>query len=82
MRTYISHNDMLHYRLINIKTDHPAPENQNNRLVFKGKTIANAIKSAKRYCDEKNQKTFYKSWVGEVLYECDYRGRKIRQKDN
>ena len=77
MRTYISHNETMSYWRINIKTNHPMPENQNNHIVFKGKSVENAIKAAKRYCDKQNQKLWYQSWVDEVLYECDFWGRKI-----
>ena len=81
MRTYIAHNDVLRYWLINIKTNHPMVENQTNHLVFKGKAIEGALKAAKKYCDKQNQKiNWYKTWVGEIICECDYWGRPINNK--
>lgn len=74
---YCTHNEVIHYWKINIQTNHPMPENQTNHLVFKGKTLNGALDAAKRYCKNQNQRKSYQSWVGEVIYECDFYGRKI-----
>lgn len=79
MVTYHTHNTVIHYWLINIRTNHPMPENQTNHLVFKGKTVKNAIKAAHRYCAKQNLVKPYYSWVDTVLYECDYFGRQLHE---
>lgn len=76
-RSYISHNTVFHYWSINIKTNHPMPENQDNFIVFKGKTLGGAKLAAQRYCNQQNARKPYHSWVDDVLYECDAWGRRL-----
>lgn len=73
---YIAKNEIMKYWRIRINSDLNA-ENCSN-LVFKGKTVENAIKAAKRYCKELNARQKWQTLtVDEVLYECDFWGRKI-----
>lgn len=76
-RSYVSHNTVFHYWSINIKTNHPMPENQNNFIVFRGKTLEGAKAAAQRYCNQQNARKSYHSWVDDVLYECDAWGRRL-----
>lgn len=87
-RNYNGHNEIFHYwRIECISTN----ENASGHFVFKGKTLDGAIKAAKKWCKEynereQNKKEYnrfghkqekYEMHVGKVLYECDFWGHKI-----
>lgn len=76
-RSYISHNTVINYYKIIIRTNHPMPENQTHHVVFKAKTVQAAIKAAHRYCAKQNLVKSYYSYVDDVLYQCDYWGRQL-----
>ena len=78
-RTYCTHNEVYRYWCIEcISTLYP---NASGHFVFKGKTLEGAIKAAKKYCKKYTELRFEKCGqsmkIGDVLYECDYYGRKI-----
>ena len=78
-RTYCTHNEVYRYwRIECISTPYP---NASGDFVFKGKTLDGAIKSAQRYCDKYNKINYARNGksmkVGDVLYECDYYGKKV-----
>ena len=74
-KNYIPRNETMHYWRIWIKSTIPE---DNSMLIFKGKTIDGALKSAQKYCDKSNMNIKYKTLtVGEVAYECDFWGRRI-----
>lgn len=73
---YHSHNTVYRYWRIHIHSTNPMPENQDNQIVFKGKTENGALKAAQRYCDKLNsQYDWQKFSVGKIERECDAWGR-------
>ena len=77
-RTYCTHNEVYKYwRIECISSPYP---NASGNFVFKGKTLNCAIKAAQRYCNNYNKiniRNGQSMKVGDVLYECDYYGKKV-----
>ena len=78
VRTYCTHNEVYRYwRIECISMPYP---NASGNFVFKAKTKDGAIKAAQRYCDNYNRinsRSGQTMKIGNVLYECDYYGRKV-----
>ena len=78
-RTYCTHNEVYRYwRIECISMPYP---NASGDFVFKGKTLDGAIKAAQKYCNDYNRINYTSNGqsmkVGDVLYECDYYGKKV-----
>lgn len=78
-RTYCTHNEVYRYwRIECISMPYP---NASGDFVFKGKTLDGAIKAAQKYCDNYNRINYTRNGqsmkVGDVLYECNYYGKKV-----
>ena len=78
-RTYCTHNEV--YRYWRIECVSKPLSNASGYFVFKGKNLEGAIKSAKKYCKKYTELRFEKYGqymeIGNIMYECDYYGRKV-----
>ena len=78
-RTYCTHNEVYRYwRIECISMPYP---NASGDFVFKGKTLDGAIKAAQKYCNDYNRINYTRNGqsmkIGNVIYECDYYGKKV-----